>query len=40
MLTARNILLHVIEEIARHVGHMDIIRELIDESTGWGPEDD
>jgi uncharacterized damage-inducible protein DinB len=39
MLTARNILLHLIEEIARHVGHMDIIRELIDESTGWGPED-
>ena len=39
MLTARSILLHLIEEIARHVGHMDIIRELIDESTGWGPED-
>lgn len=38
MLTARAILLHVIEEIARHVGHMDIIRELIDESTGWGPD--
>jgi uncharacterized damage-inducible protein DinB len=39
MLTARDILLHLIEEIARHVGHMDIIRELIDESTGWGPEE-
>jgi len=39
MLTARAILLHLIEEIARHVGHMDIIRELIDESTGWGPDD-
>lgn len=38
-MTARAILLHVIEEIARHVGHMDIIRELIDESVGWGPDD-
>jgi uncharacterized damage-inducible protein DinB len=36
---ARPIVLHVIEEIARHVGHMDIIRESIDGSTGWGPDD-
>jgi hypothetical protein len=40
MLTARGILLHVIEEIARHAGHMDIIRELIDDATGWGPDDE
>ena len=37
-LIARDILLHVIEEIARHVGHMDILRELVDGSTGWGPQ--
>ena len=39
MLTARGILLHVIEEIARHAGHMDIILELIDDAAGWGPDD-
>lgn len=37
-LVAREILLHFVEELARHVGHMDILRELIDGSTGWGPE--
>ncbi len=37
--TAREIILHMIEEIARHVGHMDILRELVDGATGWGPED-
>jgi uncharacterized damage-inducible protein DinB len=37
-LIARDILLHFVEELARHVGHMDILRELIDGSTGWGPE--
>lgn len=36
-LTARGILLHMLEEIARHVGHMDIIREQTDGATGWGP---
>ncbi|MDJ0952588.1 MAG: DinB family protein [Acidimicrobiia bacterium] len=35
--TARDILLHMIEEVARHAGHMDIIRELTDGATGWGP---
>ena len=40
MLVARDILLHVIEEIARHVGHMDIVRELIDGATGWGPDNE
>ncbi len=29
----------MIEELARHVGHMDILRELIDGATGWGPDD-
>jgi hypothetical protein len=37
--TARQIILHMIEEIARHIGHMDILRELIDGKTGWGPDD-
>ena len=32
--TLRRIMLHLIEETARHVGHMDITRELLDGSTG------
>ena len=32
--TLRWVLTHVIEETARHVGHMDITRELVDGSTG------
>lgn len=28
------ILFHVLQEYARHVGHLDIVRELIDERTG------
>ena len=35
--TVRGVLLHVIEETARHVGHLDIARELIDGRTGLGP---
>ncbi len=31
----RYILCHMIEETARHVGHMDIIRELVDGRTGY-----
>jgi len=31
----RYILCHMIEETARHVGHMDIIRELVDGKTGY-----
>ncbi|MEU2211862.1 DUF664 domain-containing protein [Streptomyces hygroscopicus] len=31
----RWILLHMIEETARHVGHMDTIRELIDGEKGY-----
>jgi uncharacterized damage-inducible protein DinB len=32
--TLRWVVLHVIEETARHVGHMDITRELLDGRTG------
>lgn len=32
--TLRWILLHMIEEVARHLGHADIIREALDGSTG------
>ena len=35
----RRILVHMVEEVARHAGHMDIIRELIDGETGGFPED-
>ncbi len=35
--TVRGVLLHAIEEIARHVGHLDIARELLDGRTGLGP---
>ena len=34
----RWVLVHMIEETARHAGHMDIIRELIDDATGYYPE--
>jgi hypothetical protein len=30
----RRILIHMIEETARHTGHADILRELIDGQTG------
>ena len=30
----RWVLIHMIEETARHAGHVDIIRELIDGMTG------
>lgn len=29
----RWVLIHLIEETARHAGHMDIVRELIDGAT-------
>lgn len=35
--TARDIILHLIEETARHAGHLDLARELIDGRTGLGP---
>lgn len=30
----RWVLIHMVEEVARHAGHVDIVRELIDGSTG------
>ena len=33
--TLRWMLLHMLEEVSRHVGHLDIIRELLDGSTGY-----
>jgi hypothetical protein len=33
----RWVVLHIIEETARHAGHLDIARELIDGQTGLGP---
>jgi uncharacterized damage-inducible protein DinB len=35
--TLRWVLIHMIEETARHAGHIDIVRELIDGSTGDHP---
>jgi uncharacterized damage-inducible protein DinB len=35
--TVRDVVLHVIEEVARHAGHLDIARELLDGRTGLGP---
>jgi len=34
----RWVLLHMIEETARHLGHMDIVRELVDGTTGYVPD--
>ena len=31
-------ILHVIEEAARHAGHADLIRERIDNTTGYLPQ--
>ena len=36
--TLRWVLIHMIEETARHAGHMDIVRELIDGATGDHPD--
>ena len=36
----RWVLIHMIEETARHAGHMDILRELIDGATGDHPRPD
>lgn len=37
VMTVRDVVLHLIEETARHAGHLDIARELIDGQTGLGP---
>lgn len=36
--TLRRVLVHMIAEAARHAGHMDILREQIDESAGLRPD--
>jgi hypothetical protein len=33
----RWIMLHMIEETARHAGHLDVVRELLDGTTGLAP---
>jgi uncharacterized damage-inducible protein DinB len=35
--SVRDVVLHLIEETARHAGHLDIARELLDGRTGLGP---
>jgi uncharacterized damage-inducible protein DinB len=35
--TMRWVILHMIEETARHAGHADIVRELIDSAVGYLP---
>ena len=37
--SVRWVLLHMIEETARHAGHADITRELIDGAVGWNRAD-
>ncbi len=39
IVTLRWVLIHMIEETARHCGHLDIARELIDGATGDHPRD-
>lgn len=34
LFTLRFVLVHLIEETARHLGHMDVLRELLDGTTG------
>jgi uncharacterized damage-inducible protein DinB len=34
LVSMRWVLIHMVEEVARHAGHMDIVRELIDGATG------
>jgi uncharacterized damage-inducible protein DinB len=36
--TLRWVLIHVLEDTARHAGHVDIVRELIDGATGDHPD--
>ncbi len=37
--TMRWVLIHMVEETARHAGHLDILRELVDGATGDHPGD-
>lgn len=36
-LSLRYVIVHMIEETARHLGHMDILREQLDGQTGYQP---
>jgi len=36
----RWVILHMIEETARHAGHADILREMLDGTTGYRPQRD
>ena len=36
--TLHQILVHMVTETARHAGHVDIVREMIDETIGMRPE--
>ncbi|MGH7666507.1 MAG: DinB family protein [Candidatus Dormibacteria bacterium] len=38
--TLERILVYMIAETNRHAGHADILRELIDGSAGWRPDDE
>lgn len=35
--TLHRVLVHMIAETARHAGHADIVRELVDGAAGWSP---
>ena len=35
--TVRDVVLYMVEEVARHAGHLDITREILDGQTGLGP---
>lgn len=35
--TLERVLLHLLQEYARHAGHLDVVRELVDGTTGEGP---
>jgi uncharacterized protein DUF664 len=37
IMNLRCVVLHMIEETARHAGHLDAARELLDGTTGLGP---
>jgi uncharacterized damage-inducible protein DinB len=37
--SVRRVLIHMVEETARHAGHLDILREQIDGATGLAPGD-
>lgn len=39
-MTLRWLLIHVLEDTARHAGHMDILRELIDGRIGDHPREE